>query len=234
MVPASPSTRPWWMRRSLSGGVSSRFSSTGSATSTRRRTSSRAVCSMPCGGPTRCGTRSVEDAGPGESRGVLADDHRAGRGVRDPRRLARRRPSARLRDRAHGDRDGHHMSARARPRRPAGRRGVHVALRQERAAHPEPHGLRAREEPRRGHLRKTGTLTEGRFGVTDLVALADVDEDEVLRLAASLESQSDHPIAAGIVAAAKDRGIDLSPRRSSGRFRARARRRAWTARTSRS
>jgi cation transport ATPase len=70
--------------------------------------------------------------------------------------------------------------------------------------------------------------------VTDLVALADVDEDEVLRLAASLESQSDHPIAAGIVAAAKDRGIDLSPRRSSGRFRARARRRAWTARTSRS
>lgn len=61
--------------------------------------------------------------------------------------------------------------------------------------------------------------------MTDLVALADVDEDEVLRLAASLESQSDHPIAAGIVAAAKDRGIDLSPRRSSGRFRATARRR---------
>lgn len=54
---------------------------------------------------------------------------------------------------------------------------------------------------------KTGTLTEGRFGVSDLVVLGDHDEEDVLRLAAGLEGQSSHPIAAGIVAAAKDRGL---------------------------
>lgn len=54
---------------------------------------------------------------------------------------------------------------------------------------------------------KTGTLTQGRFGVTDLVPLADRDEEEILALAASLESQSEHPIAAGIVAAAQERNL---------------------------
>ena len=54
---------------------------------------------------------------------------------------------------------------------------------------------------------KTGTLTEGRFGVTDIVPLAARSEAEVLRLAAALESRSEHPIAAGIVQAAKERGI---------------------------
>ena len=54
---------------------------------------------------------------------------------------------------------------------------------------------------------KTGTLTEGRFGVTDVVALDGGGEDEVLRLAASLESRSEHPIAAGIVRAADERGL---------------------------
>jgi Cu2+-exporting ATPase len=54
---------------------------------------------------------------------------------------------------------------------------------------------------------KTGTLTEGRFGVTDVVALADMPEEAVLSIAASLESQSEHPIAAGIVRSARDRGV---------------------------
>ncbi len=54
---------------------------------------------------------------------------------------------------------------------------------------------------------KTGTLTEGRFGVSDVVVLSDSDEAEELRLAASAESQSEHPIAQGIVAAAKQREI---------------------------
>ena len=49
---------------------------------------------------------------------------------------------------------------------------------------------------------KTGTLTEGRFGVTDIVASEGQREDELLMLAASLESQSEHPIAQGIVGAA--------------------------------
>lgn len=54
---------------------------------------------------------------------------------------------------------------------------------------------------------KTGTLTEGRFGVTDIIPLADMDEARLLTLAASIESQSEHPIAAGVVSAAKDRGV---------------------------
>ncbi|MFO7900024.1 MAG: copper-translocating P-type ATPase, partial [Planctomycetota bacterium] len=58
---------------------------------------------------------------------------------------------------------------------------------------------------------KTGTLTTGRFGVTDVVALGEQNEEEVLRLAASVESRSEHPIAAGIVNAARERGLDLAP-----------------------
>jgi P-type Cu2+ transporter len=54
---------------------------------------------------------------------------------------------------------------------------------------------------------KTGTLTEGRFGVTDIVPLDGRTEHEVLRLASALESRSEHPIAAGIVRAATERGV---------------------------
>jgi Cu2+-exporting ATPase len=56
---------------------------------------------------------------------------------------------------------------------------------------------------------KTGTLTEGRFGVTDIVPLSILDEAAVLRLAASVETYSEHPIARGVAQSAKDRGIDL-------------------------
>lgn len=58
---------------------------------------------------------------------------------------------------------------------------------------------------------KTGTLTEGRFGVTDVIPLGGLKEDDLLRLAGSLESQSEHPIAAGVVRACEERGIALSP-----------------------
>jgi P-type Cu2+ transporter len=58
---------------------------------------------------------------------------------------------------------------------------------------------------------KTGTLTEGRFGVTDVIPLGDLKEQELVRLAASLESQSEHPIAAGVVLAAKEKTLALSP-----------------------
>lgn len=49
---------------------------------------------------------------------------------------------------------------------------------------------------------KTGTLTEGRFGVTDVVSFT-IPDDEILAYAASVEAHSEHPIAKGIVAAAK-------------------------------
>lgn len=56
---------------------------------------------------------------------------------------------------------------------------------------------------------KTGTLTEGRFGIRAVVAFGDWDEEAVLRMAASLESHSEHPIAKGIVDAARERQLPL-------------------------
>ena len=58
---------------------------------------------------------------------------------------------------------------------------------------------------------KTGTLTEGRFGVTDVIPLDNRGEEDVLRLAASLESQSEHPVAAGIVRGAQGRKVQFPP-----------------------
>jgi Cu2+-exporting ATPase len=56
---------------------------------------------------------------------------------------------------------------------------------------------------------KTGTLTEGRFGVSDVVPLDALSEEECLRLAAALESQSEHPIAKGFTRAAAERELKL-------------------------
>ncbi|MEP6838748.1 MAG: copper-translocating P-type ATPase [Bradyrhizobium sp.] len=53
---------------------------------------------------------------------------------------------------------------------------------------------------------KTGTLTEGKPKVTAVVPAAGFSESELLPLAASLERSSEHPLAAAIVTAAKDRG----------------------------
>jgi len=58
---------------------------------------------------------------------------------------------------------------------------------------------------------KTGTLTEGRPRVTAIRPTEGFSEDEVLRLAASVEQASEHPLAAAIVAAAKKRGHGLEP-----------------------
>jgi Cu2+-exporting ATPase len=55
---------------------------------------------------------------------------------------------------------------------------------------------------------KTGTLTEGRFGVTDVLVFAAEGEDDVVRTAAAVEQDSEHPIAAGILRAAEDRALD--------------------------
>ncbi|WP_127070550.1 heavy metal translocating P-type ATPase [Pelagibacterium lentulum] len=56
---------------------------------------------------------------------------------------------------------------------------------------------------------KTGTLTEGRFGISDIVLLDDGDEATELGFAAAAESQSEHPIAHGIVAEAKARNLTI-------------------------
>jgi P-type Cu+ transporter len=54
---------------------------------------------------------------------------------------------------------------------------------------------------------KTGTLTEGRPKLTEIVAAPGFERDEMLRLAASVEQASEHPLARAIVAAAAERGI---------------------------
>jgi Cu+-exporting ATPase len=56
---------------------------------------------------------------------------------------------------------------------------------------------------------KTGTLTEGKPAVTAVVPAEGMEEDELLRLAASVEQASEHPLAAAIVAAARARGLSL-------------------------
>jgi len=56
---------------------------------------------------------------------------------------------------------------------------------------------------------KTGTLTEGRFGVTDIISLGERSKEDLLRLAASLESQSEHPIAEGVVRGARERKVEF-------------------------
>lgn len=58
---------------------------------------------------------------------------------------------------------------------------------------------------------KTGTLTEGRPAVTTVLATGAISEDELLTLAASVETQSEHPLAAAIVNGAKQRGLNLDP-----------------------
>lgn len=64
---------------------------------------------------------------------------------------------------------------------------------------------------------KTGTLTLGEFRVVALAAADVWHEDEALRIAAAVESESEHPIARGIVSTARERGLDVP---AAERFRA--------------
>ncbi len=60
-------------------------------------------------------------------------------------------------------------------------------------------------------LDKTGTVTEGRPQVTDVVPAGETDEATLLGLAASLEAVSEHPLAAAVTAAAEARGVAVQP-----------------------
>jgi Cu+-exporting ATPase len=64
-------------------------------------------------------------------------------------------------------------------------------------------------------LDKTGTVTEGKPVVSAIVAVEDYTEEQVLRLAASIESGSEHPLAAAIIKAAENRQIKLE---KAGKF----------------
>lgn len=56
---------------------------------------------------------------------------------------------------------------------------------------------------------KTGTVTEGKPKLVSVISFSDLNENEVLEMAASLESGSEHPLAAAILSGAKDRRVTL-------------------------
>jgi len=58
---------------------------------------------------------------------------------------------------------------------------------------------------------KTGTLTLGEFRIVKMAVAEGVSEEEALRVAAGVESESEHPIARGIVKTAEDRHIEVPP-----------------------
>ena len=60
-------------------------------------------------------------------------------------------------------------------------------------------------------LDKTGTITVGKPSLTNLLALSDFNRSDLLRLIASAEQHSEHPLAQAILAAAEEEGLDLLP-----------------------
>lgn len=84
-------------------------------------------------------------------------------------------------------------------------RGAHAGVLVKNAA-----ALEAMEKVDTLVLDKTGTLTEGKPQVTQVVAFGDTAEADLLRLAASLERSSEHPLAAAMVKAAEERGLKIT------------------------
>ncbi len=60
---------------------------------------------------------------------------------------------------------------------------------------------------------KTGTLTQGRLEVSDIISCSGLDQENLLLLAASAESRSEHPLAKAISAKARDQGLALQETR---------------------
>lgn len=60
-------------------------------------------------------------------------------------------------------------------------------------------------------LDKTGTVTMGHPSVTSITPLGDWNEESLLQLAASLETGSEHPLAAAVIEAAQSRSLEISP-----------------------
>lgn len=78
---------------------------------------------------------------------------------------------------------------------------------------------------------KTGTLTEGKPSVVDIRTAGTINETELLRLTASLERSSEHPLAEAIVRSAQERGLTLSPVEASTLRWAKVSLALWTATT---
>ena len=110
----------------------------------------------------------------------------------------RRRPHHRLPVRARPG-DAHGADGRHRPRRPA------------RDPHPRPEVLEQTRRVTTIVLDKTGTVTEGRMRVERVVPAAGFDRARLIRLVASAEAASEHPIAQAIVAQRREHGVEADP-----------------------
>ena len=58
---------------------------------------------------------------------------------------------------------------------------------------------------------KTGTITEGKPTVTDIITVGEIDSDSLLQITASAEKGSEHPLGDAIVKSAEDKGLELYP-----------------------
>ena len=106
--------------------------------------------------------------------------------------------------RSHDHRAGHRLPARPRPGHPAGRLHRHRTRRPRRRAGQGPARAGVMRTVDTVLFDKTGTLTKGQPTVTAIhTALANATSDEVLALAASAETDSEHPLARAIVSAAR-------------------------------
>ncbi len=160
--------------------------------------------------PRQAGTgEQVSQSEPGRSGGVRAHSGRSFRGCSDACRLADPGKELRVLSGTEHHRHGDHLPPRLGLAIPlvvavstslAAKRGLLI---RDRTAFERSRSVNAVV------FDKTGTLTEGRFGVSQVWTFGDQGEDEVLALAASLESRSEHPIAQGIVRSAQERRLTL-------------------------
>jgi Cu2+-exporting ATPase len=130
---------------------------------------------------------------------------------------------------AHGHGDGHHPPPCARARRALV--AVSTSSRRRAACWCGPAAFE-RAQPASGGVTRLGRSRRAASASPMSYRWA-ADEAEVLRLAASLESQSEHPIARGIVEVARGRGLNVAPVKDFRNLTGRGPRRWWTASPSR-
>ena len=150
-------------------------------------------------------------AGPGRPRRLLADAGGRGDGPAGPGRLDARPGLQRLHPGAGGDHPGGGLPPRPRAGHPPGDRHLHHPLRAQRHPGARPAGAgagagagrRRVRQDRHPHPRRAGAGRPRRRRT------ASMDAGQALALAAAVEGDSEHPLARALVAAARERGLDV-------------------------